>query len=180
VPVEQSAGSQPLTTEFPLPGRCACGIIRYEITSTPLIVHCCHCRWCQRETGSAFVINAVIEDDRVRLMAGRPQVVNTASESGRGQLIARCPDCQVALFSNYAGGGRELSFVRVGTLEQPDLLPPDVHIYTQSKQPWVMLPPGAPSALAFYDLPKLWTEENQQRLARHKAQWARKGTRRDW
>ncbi|HJQ55538.1 MAG TPA: GFA family protein [Vineibacter sp.] len=137
-------------------GHCACGAVRYRMTSAPLFVHCCHCRWCQRETGSAFALNAMIEADRVELLAGQPEVVLTPSNSGRGQKICRCPTCRVALWSNYAGAGDAIRFVRVGTLEAPDHLPPDVHIFTMSKQPWVILPPGVPAFTEFYDRERLW------------------------
>src|SRR4051812_34421227 len=116
-------------------GRCTCGTVRFRITGKPLFVHCCHCRWCQRETGSAFAVNAMIEADRVVLLAGTPEMVWTPSNSGKGQNIARCPRCRIALWSNYAGAGDAIRFVRVGTLENP--CPPDIHIFTASKQPWV-------------------------------------------
>jgi hypothetical protein len=128
-----------------------------------LFVHCCHCRWCQRETGSAFVINALIEADRVDLVSGSPEVVTTPSASGRGQKISRCPTCRVALWSNYAGAGDLVRFVRVGTLLEPDRLPPDIHIFTSSKQPWVVLPPETPSVPEYYDLNDYWPQESLHR-----------------
>jgi hypothetical protein len=140
------------------------------MTSKPLFVHCCHCRWCQRETGSAFVLNAMIEAERVELLAGGVEVVDTPSLSGRGQKISRCPKCRVAVWSNYAGGGDLVRFVRVGTLDDPDRFPPDVHIFTMSKQPWVSLAGGAPAFDAFYDIETLWPPES---LARRRAWRAR-------
>ena len=137
-------------------GHCACNFVRYRMTSAPMFVHCCHCRWCQRETGSAFVLNAMIEADRVELLQGEVTIVVTPSNSGKGQKIARCPHCQVALWSNYSGSGDAVRFVRVGTLDAPDRLPPDVHIFTQSRQPWVILPPGVPAFAKFYEREKLW------------------------
>jgi hypothetical protein len=128
-----------------------------------MFVHCCHCRWCQRETGSAFVINAIIEADRVSLLAGTPEVVLTPSESGQGQKITRCPTCRVALWSNYAGSGDAVRFVRVGTLQEPDRLPPDIHIFTASKQPWVVLPKDRPAVSEFYELEDHWPEESLER-----------------
>src|SRR5258705_9796074 len=115
-------------------GNCPCHEVRYRMTGKPLFVHCCHCRWCQRETGSAFVLNAMIEAERVALLQGEVEIVLTPSESGKGQKISRCPTCHVALWSNYPGGGDAVRFVRVGTLDEPDRLPPDVHIFTMSKQ----------------------------------------------
>ena len=144
-------------------GACTCGAIRYRMTSRPLVVHCCHCRWCQRETGSAFAINALIEADRVALLAGTPEIVDTPSNSGKGQKIARCPVCRVAVWSNYAGAGDAVRFIRVGTLLDPDRLPPDIHIFTSTKQPWVVLPQDVPAVPEYYDRKRYWTPESNAR-----------------
>jgi hypothetical protein len=131
--------------------------------STPLFVNCCHCRWCQRETGASFALNAMIEADRVTNLGVEPEVVNTPSESGLGQKIARCPKCRVAVWSNYAGSGPMVRFVRVGTFDNPDVLPPDIHIFTQSKQPWVVLSAGVPSVPEYYDREQYWPPESLAR-----------------
>ncbi len=151
---------------FPAEGGCSCRRVRYRMLSGPLFVNGCHCRWCQRETGSAFVINAMIESDRVVELGEAPELVLTPSDSGLGQRIARCPHCHVALWSHYAGSGPAVKFVRVGTLDNPDLLPPDVHIFTASKQPWVLLPPGVPAVPEYYDRNELWPAQS---LARREA-----------
>ena len=148
---------------FPAEGGCTCRHVRYRMETPPVFVHCCHCRWCQRETGSAFVLNALIEADRVTLLSGEVAVIDTPSASGRGQKIARCPHCHVAVWSNYSGAGPKVRFVRVGTLDNPDLLPPDIHIFTSSKQPWVVLPPGVPAVPEYYDMNEYWPEESLQR-----------------
>jgi len=148
---------------FALDGGCTCRAVRYRMTSKPLFVHCCHCRWCQRETGASFALNAMIESDRVVLLAGKPEVVNTPSNSGKGQKISRCPVCRIALWSNYGGGGDAVRFVRVGTLDDPDRLPPDIHIFTASKQPWVVLPEGTPAVAEYYDRAKYWPKESLER-----------------
>ncbi len=116
-------------------GQCTCGEVHYRLMSKPLFVNCCHCFWCQRQTGSAFVINAMIEKDRVELIKGEVVAVNLPTRSGKGQQVMRCPKCQVALWSYYLAGNKSLCFIRVGTLNNPHLLPPDIHIYTTSKQP---------------------------------------------
>jgi hypothetical protein len=152
-----------LPGEFPLEGHCTCGAVRYRMTVKPLFVHCCHCRWCQRESGASFALNAMIEADRVELLAGTPEIVNTPSNSGKGQRISRCPACKVALWSNYAGSGDAVRFVRVGTLDQPDQLPPDIHIFTASKQLWVILPAGVPAVEEYYDREKYWPAESLER-----------------
>jgi hypothetical protein len=149
--------------EFPLDGHCICGAVRYRMMSRPLFVHCCHCRWCQRESGASFALNAMIEADRVELLAGTPEIVNTPSNSGKGQKISRCPTCKVALWSNYAGSGDAVRFIRVGTLDQPDQLPPDIHIFTASKQPWVVLPVGVSVVEEYYDREKHWPAESLER-----------------
>lgn len=151
---------------FPIEGGCDCRIIRYRLESKPLFVHCCHCRWCQRESGSAFALNAMIEADRVTLSCGEPEIIDTPSNSGKGQKIARCPQCRIALWSHYAGAGPLIRFVRVGTLDEPDMLPPDIHIFTASKQPWVVIPPGARVMPHYYDREQCWPAES---LARRKA-----------
>jgi hypothetical protein len=143
--------------------------------TAPMIVHCCHCRWCQRETGTAFALNAVIEADRVEILAGPPECVNTPSASGKGQKIWRCPACRVAVWSNYGGAGELSRFIRVGTLDNPDVLPPDVHIFTSTKQPWVVLPPGARAFAEFYNPKETWTPDAQARFQALKS--ARDGAR---
>jgi len=153
-----------------LEGRCTCGAVRYRMTSAPLFVHCCHCRWCQRETGASFALNALIEADRVVLLEGEPERVDTPSNSGLGQKIARCPACRIALWSNYAGAGDAVRFVRVGTLDEPDRLPPDIHIFTASKQPWVVLAAGTPAVEEYYDRKIYWPPAS---LARRDALLAR-------
>ncbi|MCC7114235.1 MAG: GFA family protein [Burkholderiales bacterium] len=148
---------------FPLDGGCDCRAIRYRMTAAPLFVHCCHCRWCQRESGSAFALNAMIETDRLERLAGTPELVDTPSASGRGQKFLRCPTCRIAVWSHYAGAGTAVAFVRVGTLDDPDALPPDVHIFTSSKQPWVVLPAGTPAFAEYYDRDTIWPAASLER-----------------
>ena len=148
---------------FQLEGHCTCGEVRYRMTSGPLFVHCCHCRWCQRETGASFALNAMIEADRVIVLQGVPEIVDTPSNSGKGQKIVRCPKCRIALWSNYAGAGEAIRLVRVGTLDEPDRLPPDIHIFTASKQLWIVLPPDVPSFDEYYDRNEYWPAEALER-----------------
>lgn len=147
-------------------GGCTCRHVRYRVQSTPLFVHCCHCRWCQRETGTAFALNAMFEADRVELLSGTVEVTLTPSLSGKGQKIARCPLCHVAVWSNYAAAGDLMRFVRVGTLDEPDRFPPDIHIFTESKQPWVQLPADVPAVPQFYRLAERWPAASLERRAR--------------
>jgi hypothetical protein len=154
------------TTTDPIEGGCDCRAVRYRMLTAPLVVHCCHCRWCQRETGTAFALNAMIEADRVIDLGVAPEVVHTPSASGIGQKIARCPTCRVALWSHYGGAGPLTKFVRVGTLDDPNALPPDVHIFTASKQPWVLLPPGTPRFDEYYEREQVWSRDSLARRER--------------
>lgn len=145
-------------------GGCACGAVRYRLATAPMFVHCCHCRDCQRQTGSAFVINALIETDRIAVLGTAPEPVTVPTDSGRPHQIFRCPTCRIALWSDY-GGRKALRFVRVGTLDEPSLLSPDVHIYVRSKLPWVRLPDGVAAFEAYYDAKKLWPPASLERAA---------------
>ena len=146
-----------------LEGGCSCETVRYRLTSDPLFVHCCHCLNCQRQTGSAFVINVLIEADRVEITTGEPESVEVPRDDGSTQEVFRCPECKVALYSRYTYP--VVSFVRAGTLDEPATVSPDVHIFTRSKLPWVVLPDGVPSFEIYYDTKSLWPRESLDRLA---------------
>jgi len=146
----------------PREGGCACGEVRYRLTSDPLFVHCCHCTNCQLQTGSAFVINVLIETDHVEVVAGEPVPVSVPRSGGKKQKIWRCQTCQIALFSQYTR--RQVRFVRAGTLDEPASVSPDVHIFTRSKLPWVTLPEDVPAFRTYYDTNKLWPNESLRRL----------------
>jgi hypothetical protein len=151
--------------ELPLAGGCACGQVRYRLTNGPLIVHACHCTECQRQSGTAFATNALIESACVEVTQGEPIEVNLPTESGRPHPAIRCGACGITLWSHY-GGGRAISFVRVGTLDEARSLAPDVHIFTRSKAAWLRLPEGAAAFEVYYDMDKVWRPES---LARRKA-----------
>src|SRR6478752_1955526 len=153
-----------------LDGGCSCRYVRYRLQGPPLFVHCCHCSWCQRESGSAFALNAMIEANRVELLAGEVEAVDTPSASGKGQKIWRCPRCRVAVWSNYAGAGAAVRFVRVGALDEAGRLPPDIHIFTSTRQPWVVLPAGTPAVPEYYRASDHWPAASLERRARLQAQ----------
>jgi len=143
-------------------GGCSCGAVRYRLASEPLFVNCCHCLNCQRQTGSAFVINVLIEADRVELLAGEPVAVDVPRDDGSVQRVYRCPDCQVALYSEY--GSARIHFVRAGTLDDPSTVSPDAHIFTKSKREWVTLPDSVPAFEVYYDSKTLWPAASLERL----------------
>jgi hypothetical protein len=144
-------------------GGCACGAVRYRLTAKPLFVHCCHCTWCQLETGSAFAVNALIEATEVELLRGEVELSVLPSASGEGQAFARCAGCGVTLWSNYSGARGAVNFVRAGTLDDPSAAPPDIHIYTSTKQPWVALPEGVPAVPEYYRRADHWPAETIER-----------------
>lgn len=148
-----------------LTGGCACGEVRYELTSPPMFTNCCHCLDCQRQTGSAFVINGLIETDRIKLVSGKPVGVSLPTESGRTHTCYSCASCQVTLWSDY-GSRTYLRFVRIGTLDAPNLVKPDAHIFTRTKLEWVILPDDVPSFDVYYDMKAQWPDEA---LARRQA-----------
>jgi hypothetical protein len=143
-------------------GGCACGEVRYRLASEPLFVHCCHCLNCQRQTGSAYVINLLIEAERVETLRGGPRPVSVPRDDGSTQEIWRCPACEVALLSYY--GRPDVAFVRAGTLDDPAAVEPDVHIYTRSKLPWVRIPDSVPAFEVYYDMRELWPEASLERV----------------
>ena len=147
-----------------LEGGCTCGAVRYRLLMKPMFVNCCHCTYCQRESGSAFALNALIETSQVKLLSGEIERIEIPTLSGKGQDIFRCNRCMVALWSHYGGAGDAISFVRVGTLDRPDLCPPDIHIYTSTKQGWVVLPATTPAVEEYYRRSQYWSEESQARF----------------
>lgn len=146
-------------------GSCSCKEVRYRLTSEPMFVHCCHCLVCQKQTGSAFAINALIETDRIELLAGVPEAIPMPTGSGRPLDIYRCPTCRISVWNDY-GRRPALRFVRVPTLDEPHALRPDVHIFTSSKVPWVRLPDDARVFAEYYDMAVEWPKES---LARREA-----------
>ncbi len=144
-------------------GKCTCGEVEYHLAKAPMFVHCCHCTWCQRETGSAFAINALIESHEVQLLKGNPETIEIPSNSGIGQMISRCASCKTVLWSNYGAAKESVSFIRVGTLENPNTCPPDIHIFTSTMQDWVVLDESTPVMTEYYQRSKYWPEESLMR-----------------
>jgi hypothetical protein len=147
-----------------LTGGCGCGAVRYRLKSAPMFVNCCHCTDCQRQVGSAFVINAIIEQDRIEVQSGELAAVRMPTDSGRPHDVYRCTACGTALWSDY--GGRPMRFVRATTLDEPGALRPDAHVFTRSKLAWVSIPEDQPAFEVFYDLQTQWPPEA---LARRRA-----------
>ncbi len=145
-------------------GSCTCGAVRYRIIGEPMMVHNCHCRLCQLQTGSTSVVNAFWESDRIDLLEGTLSEHETAGGSGNPHTICRCASCGTALWSYYGRLGRLMAGVRVGTLDDPDSVTPDVVIFTADKMPWVALPDGIPHFAEYYDAREVLPDESLARL----------------
>jgi hypothetical protein len=156
-------GAQNMEDKQSFEGGCTCGCIRFEMECKPMYTHACHCTWCQRETGSSYAVNALIESGYVNLLAGSPEKIATPSSSGGGQDIVRCPQCKVAVWSYYSGRREKLSFVRVGTLDNSSAIAPDIHIFTSTKHPWVHLPEGTNAVLGYYRRSEHWNDDSMAR-----------------
>lgn len=150
----------------PFEGGCACRAMRYRLLAAPLIVHACHCTECRRLSGGAFAVNALIETDRFEILSGEARPVPVTGASGKPQAIFRCPACATALWSHYPDAGARLAFVRVGTLDEPARLPPDIHIFTSTRLPWVELPEGARAVPEYYSAADVWPPESLERRER--------------
>lgn len=144
-------------------GGCGCGEVRYRMSRRPMVVHCCHCTWCRRESGAAFALNGMVEGTAITLTEGPVESIDTPTKSGRGQKLSRCPKCRMALWGNFSTAGQLIHFVRMGTLDEPDLFPPDVHIFTSTKLPWLELGDEIPSFAEFYVKADMWSQDSIDR-----------------
>jgi hypothetical protein len=147
-------------------GGCACGFVRYRMKSRPIFVNCCHCRDCQRFSGSAFAINAMVEADRIELIGqGEPETTAASEDGPAGETTARCPRCWAHLWGTHRLFGAAIRFLYVGTLDAGETVPPDAHFFTRSKHPWITIPSGV---AAFETLPgeseALWSADAQARI----------------
>lgn len=151
------------TTWKPAEGGCSCKLVRYQMERSPLIVHACHCKDCQLECGTAFGLNAMIETSNLTILSDtKPASISIPAASGNDQRMQRCPKCQIVVYSHY-GKSDVAAYVRVGTLDDPSVAPPDVHIYTRSKLPWLKLDGSIPERQVYYEREELWTKENLTR-----------------
>ncbi|MFO1414529.1 MAG: GFA family protein [Burkholderiales bacterium] len=143
-----------------------------------MFVHCCHCTRCQRETGGPFAHHAMIEFSKFSVLQGEPEFVLVPTDSGNKHWVARCPDCRSAMWNEHGTRSAITRYVRVGTLDTPDALPPLAHIFTRSKQSWLTLPAGVPAYAAYYDATKTWPAESLERYRTAKAARTAEGRRR--
>ncbi|MGA7761234.1 MAG: GFA family protein [Candidatus Binataceae bacterium] len=152
-----------------LEGGCSCKAVRYKLTASPLIVHACHCRDCQRISGSAFVINIWIEKEFVQTSGAIPKSFLLEGGGGRNHEVFFCRKCGAYVWSRYHRAPGDALFVRAGTLDKPEAVTPDVHVYTRSKLPWLELPRGVPAFESMYKIEEVWSAESKERLRRSRS-----------
>jgi hypothetical protein len=140
--MEQQTSKVPARGRPPLPltGGCHCGAVRYEISAYPLLLYACHCTDCQRRSGSAFALNMPVSAQAFRIVRGSPIAWRGLSPSGAEVVSWFCGDCGGRINGERPGRPGSTT-VRAGTLDETSWLAPGAHIFTQSSQPWVRLPP---------------------------------------
>ena len=144
-------------------GACSCGEVEFTLLQAPMFIHCCHCTWCQKETGSAFALNALIETSSINLDGGKLTRITVPTNSGKGQIIVRCSKCLSALWSHYGAAEEKVAFLRVGTLNNSREIQPDIHIYTSSKVNWLKLGYDTPVVEEYYRRSQYWPESSINR-----------------
>jgi len=143
------------TLSTPLTGGCKCGKVRFRLESAPIITHCCHCRGCQKQSGSAFRINVMIETDRLAILEGEPRPF----QGDDGQNEMQCPSCEFCIWAYHRHFGDAIAFIGVGVLDEGERLPPEAHFFIRSKHPWIVLPPDIPAFQELGDTGKVGARE---------------------
>ena len=128
---------------FPQSGGCQCGAIRYEITGPPVAVYACHCIECQKQSGSAFAMGAVIPQEHFRITKGNPKMFAREINPAKTMECWFCPDCGTRLYHVPGGATYSNRNIKPGTLDDTSWLVPTTHFWTCSAQEWVVIPEGA-------------------------------------
>jgi hypothetical protein len=127
---------------LPFKGGCICGAIRYEGDAEPLMSALCHCRQCQRSSGGAYNPLIVVPKDTIRL-TGAPRYREYVADSGNTASDGFCADCGAHILGKTSGMP-DMMGIRVASLDDPGSFKPQMHIYTESAQPWDNLDPALP------------------------------------
>ena len=121
-------------------GGCQCGQVRYLLDGEIIRLNVCHCRDCQKQSGSAFGMSLIVPDETFRLTSGRLQTFETMAESGRTKTCAFCGGCGVRIYNATS----VLKSIKPGTLDDVSWLRPDAHYWTKRRQQWTSLPDDIP------------------------------------
>ena len=126
-------------------GGCLCGAVRYSSEAEPLMQVICHCKTCQKNSGSAFSMNVAVPQDSLVVEGEGDPLRRYEDRSGAsGQPFYRyyCGECGSHLYSHGAAYGA-IAFIKAGTLDDATWLAPSAHIWVAEKLPWVDIPAGA-------------------------------------
>ncbi len=127
----------------PFSGGCLCGAIRYESRAEPLFSINCHCRDCQRTTGTAYAPVLAVPRDALRISQGEPTYYTSQSDSGETVSRGFCPECGSGIFSKLSANP-DIVGLKAASLDDPSWFRPTVDIYTDSAQPWDVMNPDLP------------------------------------
>lgn len=141
-----------------------CNTVRYRLLTSPLFCHACHCLDCQRVSGSAFILSLEIELYNIKIISATlPAFTKHEPKPGVFEQFAECPKCRVRLWADSMVE-EAVCDVRVGTLDFPSLMEPDLHIFVESKLDWVRLPDGARTMLKGGNVQQFWPKSSLKRL----------------
>ena len=124
-----------------LQGGCLCGEVRYEVRGAPEHVYHCHCTMCRRASGAAFMTWAGVKPDALAITQGTPQSYTSSSFAIR-KFCGRCGGQLIWEYTN----GTPLAYFTVGTLDHPERIAPDGHIWTSVRVPWLHTADGLPES----------------------------------
>jgi hypothetical protein len=122
-------------------GGCICGAVRYRVSGKPAIGLVCHCRFCQRRSGSAFAVIGYFDERSVEIVKGKLALhEHRSDESGRWLRIEFCPACGTTV-THTAELRPGMRAIAGSSFDEPDWFRIERHIWTRSKRPWVQIPP---------------------------------------
>ena len=127
--------------EYPLKGSCNCGSVEYEVLEPFSRQVACHCTQCQKQTQSAFSLNGVLSRDGFRLVKGRLKKWTKTADSGNRLDCYFCPECGNRIYHQNPANPDSVA-LKLGTLDNTDVIDPRVHIWTSRKQNWYQIPEG--------------------------------------
>jgi hypothetical protein len=125
-------------------GRCNCGAVRYTLASSPLTVAACHCTQCRRQSGAAYSVNLIVRASAMEVVGDLASWEDSDTESGAPLSREHCGKCGSPIRS-VPSASPKLIAVKSGTLDDPSAFAPAMHIWVQSKLPWVTIPDGIPT-----------------------------------
>ena len=144
-----------------LTGGCICGQVKYQIIDKPLFTQACHCKDCKVLTGSSYVVNSSILENTL-IVEGEVSSTELKAGSGASYKTYFCTKCGNYVYADYDSAVGRLT-VRTKTLDNSEKFPPQVHIFTKDKDPWLNLSEDVICFKEMYDQKKTWPEDSLNR-----------------